>query len=184
MAFKKFLSLIPALLLSRIAFVNSPLASPALRAPSTVPSPAGRSIVCSYIGTLGTSIPGFASCSFRRRLAAKRRCFFDLAIDCQSNSFAAFRFPQRGEDQVFQDGRVAYRKDHPPRHSLPSFLAALVFPIATPGILHLPAQQGPVYPSESSIPLAASRRARSCERAAPSSQLTRHPSLRQALWAR
>jgi hypothetical protein len=78
-AFKKFFSLISARLLPLIALVNSSLAPAASTAPAKLPSPAGKSIVCSYIGTLGTSISGFMACSLRNRFAATRRCFLDLA---------------------------------------------------------------------------------------------------------
>lgn len=78
--FRKFASLIPALRLSRIAFVSSSLAPAAFTAPSSPPSPAGKSIVCSYSGTLGASSSGFMACSLRSRLAATRRCFFDFAV--------------------------------------------------------------------------------------------------------
>jgi hypothetical protein len=78
-AFKKFFSLICARRLFRIALVNSSRAPAASTAPATVPSPAGKSMVCSYRGILGTSSSGFARCSFRSRFAARRRCFLDFA---------------------------------------------------------------------------------------------------------
>lgn len=87
-ALKKLSSLILLLLLSRIALVNSCLASSASKFPFTVPSPAGKSTVCSYSGILGASIFGSRSCCFRSALAAIRRCFLDLAIrNCQSSFF-------------------------------------------------------------------------------------------------
>ena len=80
MAFRKFASLIVARRLFRIALVNSSLAPAACAAPRNVPSPAGKSTVCSYTGILGTSSSGCRACSLRRRFAATRRCFFDLAV--------------------------------------------------------------------------------------------------------
>lgn len=79
MAFKKFASLIVARRLTRIALVNSSLASAACTAPCIEPSPAGKSIVCSYSGILGTRSSGFMACSLRSRFAARRRCFLDFA---------------------------------------------------------------------------------------------------------
>jgi hypothetical protein len=83
--FKKFLSLIFALLSSLIAFVSSSLFSTASSAPFTLPSSfAGKSIVCCCSGTLGAkaSVSPKArsrASSFRCRFAATRRCFLDFA---------------------------------------------------------------------------------------------------------
>lgn len=79
-AFRKLASLIEALRLFRIAFVSSSRASAARTAPASEPSPAGKSIVCSYMAIFGAIISGFMACSLRRRFAARRRCFFDFAV--------------------------------------------------------------------------------------------------------
>lgn len=80
MALKKLSSLIALLLLFLMAFVSSSLACPASSAPSNVPSPPGRSMLCSYNGTLGASASGLSSCCLRSALAASRLCFFDFAM--------------------------------------------------------------------------------------------------------
>lgn len=80
MAFKKFASLMPERLFLLNDLVSDSLAPAASMAPSTVPSPAGRSTVCSCSGTFGAMASGFISCCLRSALAAMRRCFFDLAI--------------------------------------------------------------------------------------------------------
>jgi hypothetical protein len=77
---QKVVLLNPFLLLSRIAFVKPPLASPAFLAPSKLPSPPGRSTLCSYTGILGTKLSGFSSARLRRAFAVRWRCFLDLAV--------------------------------------------------------------------------------------------------------
>lgn len=79
-AFKKLSVLIFFLRFSLIAFVNPSLACPASFAPSNVPSPPGKSTVCSYNGIFGASDSGFCSARFLSALAARCRCFFDFAI--------------------------------------------------------------------------------------------------------
>lgn len=64
---------------SRLLIVNSSCARYACLLPCKVPSPPGRSIVCSYSGIFGARESGLSSCCFLRAFAAIRRCFFDLA---------------------------------------------------------------------------------------------------------
>lgn len=86
MPFKKFVSLIFALLSPLIAFVSSSLFATASKAPSTLPcSLDGRSIVCCCNGTFGMrdSVSPDAirrASSFRCLFATKRRVFLDLAV--------------------------------------------------------------------------------------------------------
>ena len=77
---KKLSSLIELLLFALIAFVSSPRLPKASTAPWTVPSPAGRSMLCSCNGILGANDSGCRRACFRSRLAANRLCFLDFAI--------------------------------------------------------------------------------------------------------
>lgn len=79
-ALKKLSSLIALLLFTLIALVKSSLAFPATMAPSTLPSPAGRSMLCSYSGIFGARLPGSNSACLRSFFAAMRRCFLDFAV--------------------------------------------------------------------------------------------------------
>lgn len=81
---RKLASLILCLRLFRIAFVKSCRASPASLFPATVPSPFGRSTLCSYSGTLGANDSGSSNCCLRKALAANRLCFFDFATHAVS----------------------------------------------------------------------------------------------------
>lgn len=104
--FKKFASLIPFRLLSRILFVSSSLASTAFRAPCKLPSPAGRSILCSYSGIFGARASGFSSCCFRKAFAARCRCFFDFAVSSDQRYSSSWSLCGAGV-------RCTYRIGHP-----------------------------------------------------------------------
>lgn len=79
MLFKKLASLMAFFLDFLIANVNSSLASIACIALSIVPSPDGRSIVCSSSGILGMLASGFFKAAFLAAFAAFRLCFRVLA---------------------------------------------------------------------------------------------------------
>ena len=91
-------------------FVRASLASMAAIAPCRLPSPEGRSIVCSCRGIFGARASGFMSCCLRRAFAATRRCFFDLAV----HRLLAWLFKASLSDEI--GGVETYRTNLPQQH--------------------------------------------------------------------
>ena len=93
MPLKKLFSFIFFLLAFLIAEFSSSRASKAF-VPSSILVPAGKSMDCSSSGTWANSLPAFNPVSrARSALAARRRCFFDLAVEegislCDGHKFA------------------------------------------------------------------------------------------------
>ena len=101
--------------------VNASLASIASIAPCKLPSPAGRSIVCSCRGIFGARASGLSSCCLRSALAATRRCFFDLAGEI--GQWVFLKSKQSGKE-VGKRGKGKRRNKKNIQNKSPSTLAA------------------------------------------------------------
>ena len=134
MVFKKLASLISLRLFVRIALFSSLRASSARRAPSNVPSPAGRSRVCSSSGILGPIASESRRCR-RCARAARRLCFFDFAVhDSQRLLLRSIAHRSSRAEAIMPGTHRTCRPHsplHPPCHHR-SFLARSTANLDTP----------------------------------------------------